>query len=494
MSTETATLPTPFALVDDHARDALAARFGERLSLSASIRDQHGGLEGHHPLAAPEAVVFARSTEEVAWLARWCNDRRVPLIAHGAGTSLEGHLSAVAGGIALDLTQMDRIVDVAPDSLLCTVEAGVTRENLNLALRDQGLFFPIDPGANATLGGMAATRASGTNAVRYGTMRTNILSLKVVLADGRVIETGTRAAKSAAGYDLTALFVGSEGTLGIITEVTLRLYGLPEILAGTCAFETLDGAVRTVIQAIQIGLPVARIELLDTQQIAACNLYSKLDLPKQPTLFVEFHGSESAIAEQADLFAAIAADNGGGAHSVARQAEDRSRLWKARHNAYFAAKALRPGGRVWTTDVCVPIAALAESIGAVRADIDDAGIPATIVGHVGDGNYHVMFVLPPEHGAEDEQAAAINGRMIERAIALGGTCTGEHGIGIGKQHCLVAERGADAVALMDALKLAIDPAGILNPGKLLPFMPAETNPADGTTPTSENRTGVRRWV
>ena len=468
MITQAATCQTPLDAAGERASEALAARFGARFTRSPALCAQHGGLEGHHPLAAPEAVVFAQSSEDVAWLAAWCSEHRVPLIAHGAGTSLEGHLSAVSGGICLDLSRMDRILDVSADNLLCTVEAGVTREALNAHLRDTGLFFPIDPGANATLGGMAATRASGTNAVRYGTMRDNVLSMQVVLADGRIIETGTRAAKSSAGYDLTALFVGSEGTLAIITQVTLRLHGIPEtILAGTCAFETLDGAVATVIQAIQIGLPAARIELLDAHQIAACNAYSGLGLPEQPTLFLELHGSQVVTAEAADLFAVIAGDNGGKGLEIASAAEDRSRLWKARHNAYFATKALKADARVWTTDVCVPIASLGTSIASTRADIEAAGVTATIVGHVGDGNYHVLFVMDPAHPEISEKIAAINDRMVDRALGLGGTCTGEHGIGMGKRDKLLKERGADAVATMAALKHALDAHGILNPGKVL---------------------------
>ena len=450
------------------AVDELAAYFRERFLRSVAACQQHGGLAGHSPSVAPEAVVFARSTDEVARLARWCCGHRVPLIPHGAGTSLENQLSAVAGGISLDLSGMDRVVHVSPDNLLCVVEAGVTREALNLQLRDLGLFFPIDPGANATLGGMAATRASGTNAVRYGTMRDNVLSLKAVLIDGRVVETGTRAAKSSAGYDLTGLLVGSEGTLGIITELTLRLHGLPDtVLAGTCAFADLEGAVRTVITAIQIGIPVARIELLDPRQIAACNGYSRLTLAEAPTLFLEFHGSEAAVAEQAALFRQIAVDHGGGDLAVAAAMEDRSRLWKARHDAYYAAKALRPDPLIWSTDVCVPIAALADSILATRTEIDAAGLLATIVGHVGDGNYHVLFVLDPSDEAEFSRARAINERMVARAIGLGGTCTGEHGIGLGKRESLLLERGPDAVAMMRAIKAALDPEGLLNPGKVL---------------------------
>jgi D-lactate dehydrogenase (cytochrome) len=460
--------PKPLDGVGKGALRELMSQFGDRFSRSLAIREQHAGMEGHHPIAAPEAVIFAEATDEIAWLARWCSANKVPLIPHGAGTSLEGHLSAVSGGIALDLGRMTRIIDISSDNLLCTVEAGVTREGLNRHLRNSGFFFPIDPGANATIGGMAATRASGTNAVRYGTMRDNVLSLKVVLADGRIVETGSRAAKSSAGYDLTALFVGSEGTLAIITEVTLRLYGVPEtITAGTCAFPELGAAVQTVIMAVQIGLPVARIELLDSHQIGACNAYSNLDLPEQPTLFLEFHGSEAAVAEQAGQFAEIASLNGGGVMQVASRAEDRSVLWKARHNAYFATKALKPGARVWTTDVCVPIANLAESIAAVRADIDSSGVTATIAGHVGDGNYHVMFVLDPERPGEKETVVAINERMVSLAIGLGGTCTGEHGIGIGKRQSLIEERGEEAIALMASIKQAVDPAFILNPHKVI---------------------------
>ncbi len=445
----------------------LAGRFGDRLSVSTAAREQHAGTESHLPGAIPDGVVLAQTTEEVIEILHACTTHGMPVIAYGAGTSLEGHLSAERGGISLDLTGMARILSVEPENLLCRVEAGVTREQLNTHLRDFGLFFPVDPGANATLGGMAATRASGTNAVRYGTMRDNVLSLKVVLADGRVIETGTNAAKSAAGYDITGLFVGSEGTLGVITEVTLRLYGIPEsILAGVCSFTTLDGAVDTVIQAIQQAIPLARIEFLDEKQVEACNAYSKLDLPVRPTLFLEFNGSEAAVAEQAETFHAIASQNGGGKMTVARQVEDRTKLWKARHNAYFATKALRPNCRVWSTDVCVPIAALAESILGTRADLDAEGMLATIVGHVGDGNYHVLFILDPDNHEEEARAAAINERMVSRALALGGTCTGEHGIGLGKRENLIRERGGDAVALMKAIKQLMDPSSILNPDKI----------------------------
>jgi len=362
---------------------------------------------------------------------------------------------------------MSRVVSVSPDNLLCRVEAGVTREQLNAELKAHGLFFPIDPGANATLAGMASTRASGTNAVLYGTMRDRVASLQVVLADGRVIETGRQAAKSAAGYDLTALFVGSEGTLGIITEVTLRLAGIPEtIVAGVCPFESLEGCVRAVITAMQMGLPVARIELLDDRQVAAVNAYSRLELAVRPTLFLEFHGSPAATAEQVQTMQMIAAENGGGPLQFAERTEDRSRLWKARHEAYFATKAMRPGCKVWSTDVCVPIAHLAESISAARADIDATGALATIVGHVGDGNFHVLFVMDPDDGDEALRVAGVNERMVDRAIAVGGTCTGEHGIGLGKREALLRERGAEAVALMNSLKQVIDPSGLFNPGKI----------------------------
>lgn len=450
--------------------EQLLARFGDAFITSESVREHHAGLEGHHNGRSPDAVVMARSLDDVVDAVRLCREGRIPIIAHGAGTSLEGHLSAVCGGVSLDLSGLDQSIEIDAENLRCRVGAGVTREQLNHQLRDHGLFFPIDPGANATLGGMASTRASGTNAVRYGTMRDNVLSLEVVMADGKVIETGTKAAKSSAGYDLTGLFVGSEGTLGIITALTLKLYGLPEtMLAGTCHFNDLHGAVSTVMAAIQIGIPLARIELLDSAQIEACNAYSSLDLPVKPTLFLEFHGSPAAVEEQSALFGEIADMNGGSPLEVASQVEDRSRLWKARHNAYFAAKALRPNASIWSTDVCVPIASLAESILETRADISESGLLATIVGHVGDGNYHVLFVLDPERPQDRAKAAEINDRMVKRALAVGGTCTGEHGIGIGKQECLVAERGNDAVALMAMIKHTLDPLALLNPGKIFPM-------------------------
>jgi len=445
----------------------LRRRFGDAYSRNLALREQNAGLEGHHRGRPPEAVLAVETLQDVRDAVEICAGHGVPMVAHGAGTSLEGHLSAEFGGLSIDLRKMSRVVSVSPDNLLCRVEAGVTREQLNAELKAHGLFFPIDPGANATLAGMASTRASGTNAVLYGTMRDRVASLQVVLADGRVIETGRQAAKSAAGYDLTALFVGSEGTLGIITEVTLRLAGIPEtIVAGVCPFESLEGCVRAVITAMQMGLPVARIELLDDRQVAAVNAYSRLELAVRPTLFLEFHGSPAATAEQVQTMQMIAAENGGGPLQFAERTEDRSRLWKARHEAYFATKAMRPGCKVWSTDVCVPIAHLAESISAARADIDATGALATIVGHVGDGNFHVLFVMDPDDGDEALRVAGVNERMVDRAIAVGGTCTGEHGIGLGKREALLRERGAEAVALMNSLKQVIDPSGLFNPGKI----------------------------
>jgi len=391
----------------------------------------------------------------------------VPVIPFGTGTSLEGHVAALHGGICLDVGQMKDVVRVSTADLDCTVQAGVTRKQLNEHLRDTGLFFPIDPGADASLGGMAATRASGTNAVRYGTMRENVLGLTVVLADGRIIRTGGRARKSAAGYDLTRLFVGSEGTLGVITEVTLRLYGVPEAMAAAvCSFPTLAGAVDTVIQTIQSGVPVARIELLDEVQMDAINRYSKLDYPLQPTLFCEFHGTEAGVAEQSEMVKAIAAENGAADFQWATRPEDRSRLWAARHTAYYAAIALRPGAKGWATDVCVPISRLAECILETKKDIVESRLLAPIVGHVGDGNFHLAFIIDPDDKDEMARAQALNDRMVHRALAMGGTCTGEHGIGYGKMNFLTAEHG-EAVSVMRMLKKSLDPDNIMNPGKIV---------------------------
>ena len=445
----------------------LRAILGDRLSTAPSVREQHGKDESYHAAHAPDAVAFAHSTEEVSAIVRACAERRVPVIPFGTGTSLEGHVAALQGGICIDLSQMNRVLRVNVDDLDVAVQPGVTRKQLNNHLKESGLFFPIDPGADASIGGMTATRASGTNAVRYGTMRENVLGLTVVLADGRIIRTGGRARKSAAGYDLTRLFVGSEGTLGVITEITLRLYGIPESMsAAVASFPTIEGAVDTVIQTIQSGIPVARIELLDDVQMDAVNRYSKLDFPVQSTLFFEFHGTQAAVAEQAEMVRAIAADHGAGDFRWATKPEERSKLWQARHDAYYAAKALRPGGKGWATDVCVPISRLAECISETKKEIRRSTLIAPIVGHVGDGNFHLSFIIDPDDPAEMAAAKAVNDRMVMRALALGGTCTGEHGIGYGKLDFLTAEHG-DAVAVMRQLKLALDPYNIMNPGKVV---------------------------
>jgi len=446
--------------------EELRGLLGERLSTAEAVREQHGHDESYHPTAAPDAVAFARSTEEVSAIVAACARRRTPVIAFGTGTSLEGHVAALEGGVCIDLTGMDRILEVNGEDLDCRVEAGVRRRQLNEHLRDSGLFFPVDPGADASLGGMAATRASGTNAVRYGTMRENVLGLTVVMADGRVVRTGGRARKSAAGYDLTRIFVGSEGTLGVITELRLRLYGIPEAMsAAVCSFATLEGAVRTVMQTIQIGIPVARIELLDEVQVEAVNRYAGLAYPLAPALFFEFHGSERGVAEQAETVGEIAAEHGGSGFDWATRTEDRNRLWRARHDAYYAAMALRPGCRGWPTDVCVPISRLAECVMETRRDIDADGLVAPIVGHVGDGNFHVCFIVDPDNPEEMARAERVNERMVVRALEMGGTCSGEHGIGYGKIGFLKAEHG-EAVSVMRQIKDALDPLGIMNPGKI----------------------------
>ena len=446
--------------------DGLEAIFKDRLHLGQAMRLQHGESESHFETMLPDAVVFAHSTEEVVALVKLCNQHDVPLVPFGAGTSIEGNTTPVRGGVCLDLSEMNAILEVHPDDLDCTVQAGVRREQLNEALRHSGLFFPIDPGANATIGGMASTRASGTNAVRYGTMREAILSLRVVTPDGRDIRTSRRARKSAAGYDITRLMIGSEGTLGVITEITLRLHGIPEaISAAVCSFETLAGAVDTVVQTIQLGVPIARVEILDDMQMRAINRWSKLDYPELTTLFFEFHGSQASVAEQVATVSALAADNGGGAFAWSNLPEERSRLWKARHEAYYAALGLRPGCVGWPTDVCVPIGRLAECIGQTKEDLAGASIPAPILGHVGDGNFHVVFVIDPERPEELAEAEALNRRLIERTLAMDGTCTGEHGIGLGKQDWLEAELG-DAVDVMRAIKRALDPKDLFNPGKI----------------------------
>jgi D-lactate dehydrogenase (cytochrome) len=447
--------------------EELKALLGDRLSLSPAVREQHGHDESYHPGAAPDAVAFAQSTEEVAAIVGLAAKHGVPVIPFGTGTSLEGHIAALEGGVTIDLSQMSRIIEVNAGDLDVRVEAGVTRKQLNEDLRELGLFFPIDPGANASLGGMAATRASGTNAVRYGTMRENVLGLTVVLADGKVIRTGGRARKSAAGYDLTRLFVGSEGTLGVITEVALRLYGIPEaISAAVAGFPTLGEAVNTVIETIQGGIPIARIELVDEVQLDAFNRYAKLDYPVQPTLFFEFHGSERGVVEQAEAVQAIAGEHGAGEFLWALHQEERNKLWQARHNALYAALALRPGAKAWATDVCVPISRLADCILETKQDIAGARLLAPIVGHVGDGNFHLTMILDTDDPAEMAVAQRVNDRMVERALAMGGTCTGEHGIGSGKIACLEAEHG-DAVETMRLIKRALDPENRMNPGKVL---------------------------
>jgi D-lactate dehydrogenase (cytochrome) len=447
--------------------EKLRARFGERLSTAAAIREQHGKDESYHQPFAPDAVVFAHSTEEVQEVVKLCAAEKVPIVPFGTGTSLEGHVAALQGGICLDLSQMNRVLRVSPEDLDVTVEAGVTRKQLNEHLRDTGLFFPIDPGANASLGGMTATRASGTNAVRYGTMRENVLALTVVLADGRIIRTARRARKSAAGYDLTRIFVGSEGTLGVITEVTLRLYGIPEaISAAVCPFPTIEDAVDTVIETIQSGVPVARIELLDDVQMDAINRYSKFSYKVAPTLFFEFHGTTRGVEEQVGQVKAIAAEHGARDFQWASTQEERSKLWQARHEAYYAALALKPGAKGWATDVCVPISRLAECISETKRDLANSFVPAPLVGHVGDGNFHLSFLIDPSKPEEIAEAARLNERLVHRAIALDGTCTGEHGVGWGKIDFLLAEHG-EAVSVMRQIKKALDPDNIMNPGKIV---------------------------
>ena len=446
---------------------SLRELLGNRLSTSAAVCAQHGKDESYHMPHAPDAVAFVQSAEEVSAIVTLCAHHKMPVIAFGTGTSLEGHVAALAGGVCIDLFQMNRIIRVSAEDLDATVEAGVTRKQLNEHLRDTGLFFPIDPGADASLGGMAATRASGTNAVRYGTMRENVLALTVVLADGRVIRTARRARKSAAGYDLTRLFVGSEGTLGIITEVTVRLYGIPEaVSAAVCAFPSIEGAVDTVILTIQSGVPVARIELLDEAQMAAINKYSKLDHKVAPTLFFEFHGTPAGVAEQAEVVKAIAAEYGGEGFRWATTPEERSKLWQARHDAYYAALALRPGSKGLATDVCVPISRLAECITETKRDLLQSPIPYALVGHVGDGNFHLVFMIDPDRPEEVAEASRLNDRMVARALAMEGTSTGEHGVGYGKMDFLIAEHG-EAIEVMRTIKKALDPEGILNPGKIV---------------------------
>ncbi len=453
--------------MSDSLFEALRNLLGERASTGAALLAHHGKDESHHPAAPPDMVVFPESSSEVSAIVRLCVEARTAVIPFGAGTSLEGGIGAVQGGVCIDLTRMNRIVQINADDLDVTVEAGVTRKRLNSDLRSSGLFFPIDPGADATLGGMASTRASGTNAVRYGTMRENVLSLKVVLADGRLIQTAGRARKSAAGYDLTRMFIGAEGTLGVITEVTVRLYGIPEaISAAVCTFPSINAAVQCCTQTIQSGIPVARVELLDEMQMRACNQYSALNYEPAPTLFFEFHGSPTGVREQAESVQEIASEFGGGNFGWAEKTEDLNRLWQARHDALYAALALKPGAKAWSTDVCVPISRLADCIEQARSDIDRSSLTATMVGHVGDGNFHVIFLLDPDKPSDFEDAQRINDRMVTRAIEMDGTCTGEHGVGVGKSHFLKQEFG-DALNSMRDLKRVFDPLNILNPGKIL---------------------------
>ncbi len=447
---------------------ALQARFGDRVSTSASMREQHGHTLTWIPNQPPDAVVFARSEAEVVEIVKICAAHRCPIVPFGAGTSLEGHLNAAYGGVSVDVSAMDRIVAVHPEDLDVVVEPGIRRKALNEQLRDTGLFFPIDPGADATLGGMAATRASGTNAVRYGTMKDTVIALRVVTASGEVVVTSRRAKKSATGYDLTRLFVGSEGTLGIITELTLRLSGIPEAISGgICPFPNVAAAADAVIATIQSGIPVARIEILDEAQVKACNAYSKLSLPETPLLLLEFHGTEAGVAEQSTRFGEIAADLGGGPFTWATVAEERTKLWTARHDAYWAGMATRPGCQTFSTDVCVPISRLAECIAETKRDIEASGLFAPIVGHVGDGNFHVLPLFDPNDAAEIDKVKAFVGRLVERALAMEGTASGEHGVGTGKMKYLEAEHGRPALDAMAAIKQALDPQGIMNPGKIV---------------------------
>ena len=446
----------------------LAPLYGDRIHLSQAVREQHGQGEDSYGCMPPDVVIYPFCTEEVAQIVRLCHQYRIPVIPYGTGTSVEGHLLATQGGVCLDLSEMDQIVEINPQDMDCRVQAGVTREELNKALRYDGLFFPIDPGANASIGGMASTRASGTNAVRYGTMREAVLGLTVVTPQGEIIRTGTRARKSAAGYDLTRMYVGAEGTLGVITEVQLRLHPVPEhIRSAVCSFENLEGAVYTVIEAMQAAIPMARIELLNNLQMKACIKYSKLEgFAEAPTLFLEFHGSPAGVQEQIDLFEEIAGSNGGTQFRWAENTEDRNALWTARHNAYFAAQALKPGCKAITTDVCVPISRLADCILAAEAAAKESDLLCPIVGHVGDGNFHLLIVFNPAEYDELEAARKLSAKVVEGALAVGGTCTGEHGIGSGKKEYLRTEHG-NAVEIMATLKRALDPNNIMNPGKVL---------------------------
>jgi D-lactate dehydrogenase (cytochrome) len=447
---------------------ALSARFGNRTVTAQAVREQHGNTLTWIANQPPDAVVFPQSSEDVQEIVRVCAAHGAPVIPYGTGTSLEGHVNAPRGGVSIDFRDMNRMLAVHAEDLDCVVEPGITRKALNEQLRDRGLFFPIDPGADASLGGMAATRCSGTNAVRYGTMKDNVLSLKVVLANGEIMCTASRAKKTSAGYDLTRLMVGSEGTLGVIVELTLRLAGLPEAIAsGICPFPSVEDACKATILTIQSGIPVARIELLDALQVKASNAYSRLALPETPVLFVEFHGSDASVAEQSQRFGELAQDHGGGPFDWATRPEDRSRLWQARHDAYWSGRALRPGAAAFATDVCVPISQLADCVTQTQRDIAESRLIAPILGHVGDGNFHLTILFDASDAGEVARAKALHERLIGRAQAMGGTCTGEHGVGQGKMNYLQGEYGEPALAAMRAIKRALDPQDIMNPGKIV---------------------------
>ncbi len=458
----------PAAETIERIAATLKARFGEHVQTGLAMREQHGHTTTWIVNQPPDIVVFPETTEEVAEIVRMCAAERVPIIPFGTGTSLEGHLNAPLGGVSVDTSRMKRVLAVHPEDLDCVLQPGVTRKELNEHLRDTGLFFPIDPGADASLGGMVSTRASGTNAVRYGTMKDNVLALTVVTPQGEIVRTGTRARKSSAGYDLTRLIIGSEGTLGIVTEITLKLHGIPEaISAGICSFPNVKTACDAVIATIQTGLPIARIELLDEVQVRAVNVYSKLTLPETPLLLFEFHGTDAGVTEQAQRFGEIAADNEGSGFEWTTKAEERTRLWQARHDVYWASLGLRPGAKGVSSDVCVPISRLAECLAETKADIEALGLVAPIAGHVGDGNFHVMPLVMTDDPAEMAMADGFMHRLVERALAMEGTCTGEHGVGQGKIKYLEGEHGGAALAMMRTLKRALDPDNIMNPGKIL---------------------------
>src|SRR5882757_2520210 len=452
----------------DAAVRALTAKFGNRVVTSMAVREQHGNTVTWIVNQPPDAVVFPQSAEDIQDIVRICAQHRVPVIPFGTGTSLEGHINAPLGGVSIDFRDMNKVLAVHAEDLDCVIEPGITRKALNEHLRDQGLFFPIDPGADASLGGMAATRASGTNAVRYGTMKDNVLAMKVVLANGELMTTSRRAKKSASGYDLTRLIVGSEGTLGIITELTLKLSGIPEAIAsGVCPFPSVDAACKATILTIQSGIPVARIELLDALQIKASNAYSKLTLPEVPTLFVEFHGTDASVAEQSQRFGEIVTELGGGPFDWATKPEDRSRLWQARHDGYWAGRHLRLGAQALATDVCVPISRLAECVNTTQREIAALNLVAPILGHVGDGNFHLTLLVDMSDADEVKRAKILMERLVELALSMDGTCTGEHGVGQGKMKYLLAEHGAPALEAMASIKRALDPQDIMNPGKIV---------------------------